>query len=703
MRIDTVELKNIGVIRERTFDLRRDLVAIVGPNGAGKSTLMNSVYAALTNDFSRFGSSKTAAINNASEGERSYIRITGRSGTREFQLTRSLTPSRSEFVWVGGERFTKATDIETVIQDSLGVSKVILDKYVFVPQGGMFDFLQQTPNVRAKMFQHMCGVEEAANVHQACSSFLNRNRPRDVLDTTPQLDASIAQLKNELASSRQQVLSAVRAMVTPERTARHKADLQRTARYNHESAKLPGIQASLREAEQSFANISATIAAAAETHAARTAWLDSQKDSVLRIQTAQAEAQRFATAQARTTDLVRRIETAKAQLAALVSPDKSSILGDEVAVSMAERCAASRSSISQYNSVVSQSSKQCPTCLQPINESHVRALQEQAAASSAVIAELEPRLNLSRETKQKFEQYRRQSAELTATIQAAEEQLSLLSSTQQGAAVVSQEERDLLAQYLQHDSYAQKEKAQLQGLEQQKASLQASIDVWKNAERTVYAALDSCGTPLNEAEAATVQQMVDADVNARQVYTIHRMMHSSRVGLLHNLYRQRTEMQEILAQAEEQRAALDLVDTIMQTFHWDNLPRRVTHQNLQMLVSDINANLRDFQSPFTVEATDELSFQVYFPDRNPLDAAQLSGGQKVMLALAFRLSLDKIFGGAIGMLFFDEPSAGLDVSNQTIFYETLRDIVARTREPRQVVVVTHTSGLGKFFDAVVEM
>ena len=74
-----------------------------------------------------------------------------------------------------------------------------------------------------------------------------------------------------------------------------------------------------------------------------------------------------------------------------------------------------------------------------------------------------------------------------------------------------------------------------------------------------------------------------------------------------------------------------------------------------------------------------------------------------MLALAFRLSLDRIFGGSIGMLFLDEPSAGLDVQNQLTFYGTLRDIVARTSEPRQVVVVTHTHGLGQFFDAVVNL
>jgi DNA repair exonuclease SbcCD ATPase subunit len=703
MRIDTVELKNIGVIRERTFDLRRDLIAVVGPNGSGKSTLMNSVYAALSNDFSRFGSSKASAINNASEGERSYIRVTGRCGTREFQLTRSLTPSRSEFSWVGGERFTKASDIETVIKDALGVSKVILDNYVFVPQGGMFDFLQQTPNVRAKMFQHMCGVEEAAAVHQACYSFINRHRPRDVLDTTPQLDASIAQIKNELAFSRTQVKAAVRSMLTAARTAELQEAINRTASYQQEAAKLPGIQHSLQQAEQGFERASTAATALLSTYTARTAWLNSQKDVVQRIQEARAEAQRFATVQARTTDLTRKLETSKAQLAGLARPDESLILSDDSFRDMFESCAGARTRIAQYSSVVNQTRKQCPTCLQSIDESHVRALQDRANESSSVIATLEPKISLSQETQQRLTQYRSHVASLTATIQHSEEQLKLLSSTQQGAVVVSQEELDLLSQYLQHDNHAQKEKAQLDGLEQQKASAQASIEVWKNAERAVYAAMANCGLPLTEAELASARQAVNSDTNARQVYAIHRSMHSSRVGLLHSLYRQRTEMQETLAQVEEQRAAFGVVETIMQTFHWDSLPRRVTHQNLQMLVSDINSNLHDFQSPFTVEATDELSFQVYFPDRNPLEASQLSGGQKVMLALAFRLSLDKIFGGAIGMLFFDEPSAGLDVSNQTIFYETLRDIVARTREPRQVVVVTHTSGLGKFFDSVVEM
>ena len=55
MKINTVTLKNIGPHKDLTVDFKSGLIGILGANGAGKSTLVNSIYAALTNDFSRFG------------------------------------------------------------------------------------------------------------------------------------------------------------------------------------------------------------------------------------------------------------------------------------------------------------------------------------------------------------------------------------------------------------------------------------------------------------------------------------------------------------------------------------------------------------------------------------------------------------------------------------------------------------------------
>ncbi len=88
MKIENVKLKNIGPHSNLEISMSSGLIGIIGANGAGKSTLINSVYAALTNDFSRFGGTKADVIKNDCGKEQSYIYVTGSHRGQEFELTR---------------------------------------------------------------------------------------------------------------------------------------------------------------------------------------------------------------------------------------------------------------------------------------------------------------------------------------------------------------------------------------------------------------------------------------------------------------------------------------------------------------------------------------------------------------------------------------------------------------------------------------
>ena len=157
MRINEVQLKNIGPHEEFHVELTSGLIGLLGPNGAGKSTLVNSIYAALTNDYTRFSNVKADIITNNSGKKQSYIRITGSHHNQAFELTRWLRPNKNELV-IGDKVYTKATDINQAIEEQLGISKLVIDKYVFVNQWEMFQFLSQTDSERAKTFQYLCGT-----------------------------------------------------------------------------------------------------------------------------------------------------------------------------------------------------------------------------------------------------------------------------------------------------------------------------------------------------------------------------------------------------------------------------------------------------------------------------------------------------------------------------------------------------------------
>jgi exonuclease SbcC len=104
-----------------------------------------------------------------------------------------------------------------------------------------------------------------------------------------------------------------------------------------------------------------------------------------------------------------------------------------------------------------------------------------------------------------------------------------------------------------------------------------------------------------------------------------------------------------------------------------------------------------------VEADQDLTFKVFFSGQLPVKARQLSGGQKVILAIAFRAALDRVFGHDTGMMYLDEPTAGLDADNVKYFHEALQKLAEKSGTDRQLVVITHVHELSGVFDQLIQL
>ena len=137
-------------------------------------------------------------------------------------------------------------------------------------------------------------------------------------------------------------------------------------------------------------------------------------------------------------------------------------------------------------------------------------------------------------------------------------------------------------------------------------------------------------------------------------------------------------------------------------FHRDALPKVMAQTAMESMVNSINNILvDDFDAPFYVTADDNLSFTVHKNDGTSESAERLSGGEKVILAVAFRLAVNSIFAGEVGMMVLDEPTAGLDTHN----IDCLVDLFARLQESskakgRQIIVITHDERLERACDNV---
>jgi DNA repair exonuclease SbcCD ATPase subunit len=149
----------------------------------------------------------------------------------------------------------------------------------------------------------------------------------------------------------------------------------------------------------------------------------------------------------------------------------------------------------------------------------------------------------------------------------------------------------------------------------------------------------------------------------------------------------------------------DHQEQMREVLHYSALPRLVSHHHLDRLSADVNAYLRLFDSPFRVEVDESLGFtSVFHKGGKRRPAGRLSGGQKVVLALAFRLSVNNAFASDLGLLCLDEPTVGLDEHN----LGSLETALGRLRELAkstglQVVMVTHERSLAPLFDNVISL
>ena len=158
------------------------------------------------------------------------------------------------------------------------------------------------------------------------------------------------------------------------------------------------------------------------------------------------------------------------------------------------------------------------------------------------------------------------------------------------------------------------------------------------------------------------------------------------------------------AEGERVRRWVQHLGDVRAVLHRDSLPKVVAQHYLRELEIDTNAFLGVFDAPFRVETDAGLSFRALFHDGRDQPAGRLSGGEKVVLALAFRLSVNSMFAQDVGLLCLDEPTVGLDDHN----LGCLRTALGRLKELSrarglQVILVTHERSLGPLFDQVIDL
>ena len=261
-------------------------------------------------------------------------------------------------------------------------------------------------------------------------------------------------------------------------------------------------------------------------------------------------------------------------------------------------------------------------------------------------------------------------------------------------------------------------KAAIQGVADARQQLQrvdGDLRVAQMAEASAKAQLTTFDQQLKQlAERVTNQPGVDVELvgKAEQFileFSARRTEHSQaaqELSILEGQLKYLDQQAERLRRAVEVQARaarwVQIVNRTREVFHVSQLTTMLMRAYGQVINRRLDHYLREWGGPFQMRLNDELAFRVRFPGQDTeVDARRLSGGQKIVAGVSFRLAMVDTFARQVGLLVLDEPTNYLDHANIQNFQQALlrlREISGR--QGRQILVVTHEQSLTNFFDSV---
>jgi len=744
MWIKKAVFKNFGRHAVLELDFTQGLIGIFGPNGSGKSTITDGIYAALTNDWSRFAGVKTDNIRDtADEKDESSVYIEAEHDGVGFSLLRSLRPNKSELRIEGREKgIHKATDIQHELEHNLGVDTKLIGIYSFVRQWDMFAFLSQTPGDRARTYQHLCGTGKAEEIYNAVGKMLDDEEfPTELVDNTDEIRASLAAHQSKLKKLEAEIEEVEAKLLSADQTKAAKAIVRR----REEHTRLSGLLEGCRDA---VAETDAALTKAKKTEKVKAQLVEDLKEGVEELRSGAEEAktqlsqiERFEKNQARRADLKGRLDKLKlpeepelhkddAQLDSLVEQHAELFREEEKLQEQFETMAEGGSALLRLNITAAIDDDGTRFSIlkgrEPMDEGGYtkdeavdavrselddlesklgdpRELEKVEAKLVEAFEKRKPitkKISKIREARKAHGEWSREHERIETKIESLKEQLDAVEEVDSPG-----NGREELEQLVEDFKTIQK-------------NLESAKEVHAEAREdlaTKQAEAKSAASKLKEVADGLAANEVDedefkeADVKLVQHHqnelTLSAIRERKKV-IDEEIESDEKQLERMEAQLARQQKVIKfgkMLRGVREVMHRQRLPQVVAQENLEDMEEDVNAVLGSFGDPFWVEATADLSFKVHFPGEPTKSADRLSGGQKGVLAVAFRSAVSSLFSEEVGMMCLDEPSAGLDGDNVAHLGEALVKFASQVRGRRQIIMITHSEELKPAFDQVIDI
>ena len=164
-------------------------------------------------------------------------------------------------------------------------------------------------------------------------------------------------------------------------------------------------------------------------------------------------------------------------------------------------------------------------------------------------------------------------------------------------------------------------------------------------------------------------------------------------------------LSEQLAKEAKDAAWVSVVQQARDALHVSNYPADVMREYTSVINRRIAYYLDILEAEFSFYLDpDTMGFVAKFPDGRMHEGARLSGAQRVIAGMCFRLALADTFARSVGFLCLDEPSAYMDPDS----IQSLQNLFLRLKsfassQNRQIILITHERAFMSSMDHVIEV
>lgn len=662
------------------------VVAVVGRNGRGKSHLLGAIHFALTGDLP--GQARRDVPTWDSDGP-SYAELTFEHKERVYDVRRRVDANEVTLRSGDVKLASGAKNVAAALKTLCGVDADLCRQAVFVRQKDIDSVLFDDPAEREQAWQRLVGVKDAAKVHAELGRAVAAARPPPV-----DVKGALARLGEALSRRR-----ARRAALAENEAAR--ARIGSSGLFRDPSDLLLKLHAAgVAKARLDKAGAELDLMVKMTPEGAPDA------PTIERAMQAVADATRKMEADAavrRAVDLATRSVELAAQVDPAVEPAHNAC---------AAAAAEARADVLRLEKLVAAAGKSadgvCDLCGSEIKDAAARlaALKSELAKARAESAKLGDESAKLGALRRKSEQAAMQSMLLNDQAQAVG--VPAMKARNELAGAPALDEAQAMVAKARKAREAQDHLAKLAGcrgaVDSARAFHAAQNELWTAA-----------AADFGVVCASQVQPMIDAFNAAKSAMAVAAAaVGTARAELSASATDAKARALDALAARNARRtavktlAASEALGRVRDWFHYANGPRAVSARAMELVGDGVNRFLDAMGAAFTVKPDqDKLEFLVSFSDgrsAEPVAASELSGGERVVLAVCFRLSAYCAFAGRLGVLSLDEPTVYLDDDNVAGFcrlLENLRKISAGMSV--QVFMATHERSVADTADVVVSL